>query len=303
MINEMSALRLQVLSKVRGYKDSDGIGTVIQNYFKALETYREGEPFTLYKDGTLIAHVFKSRFYHRFYGNVLTQYVVDYDLRFEDEAIKFICEKLDGEALSDDFRLIEVFSPCYKLKTTLEENWRVAATSYGGDPSISLPKAADRSENLSLKNLEFVEAQSLEELEEVMSIKMAAFRKEPDLCWYWKCDQYQTQEFMRLVNSLSRSETFLVKEGQRVVGYGGLSVEKKNPYWGTTSGIDIALVDEFRGQGLSYSIYQFLLEKMVDRGVEFYKGATANPGVIKVSQYLERWPIFYQLLPKGFRVR
>lgn len=136
-----------------------------------------------------------------------------------------------------------------------------------------------------------------------MKIKLDAFKREPSLCWYWKCDQYQTQEFMRMVNSLSKSETYVLLEGEKVVGYGGIALEPQNAYWGSCSGIDLALTDKYRGQGLSYSLYSFLFNEMTSRGAVFYKGATANPGVMKAAAYLERWPLFYQLLPKNFRVQ
>ncbi|SME96607.1 GNAT family N-acetyltransferase [Pseudobacteriovorax antillogorgiicola] len=304
MFEQMLKLRLGVLEEIPGFRNDASMTKILGDYFAAIYKYRQGEIAFLEKEGEWLAYVMASRFYHRFYGSVLTQFVLDFKPEFSDEAVPMIRNFIESYAKSEQFSLVELYAPCFALVEGLASNWRIAATSYGGDPALSLKEAKTLAKKDAFKDndIELVTADDPEQVDRIMALKIEAFKENPELCWYWNCDQYQTQEFMRLMNSLDRQETFLLKKKSRIVGYGGINFDAHNAYWGPTSGVDLVLSPKLRGKGLSYPLYAHLFEAMIARGAKFYKGATHNPAVIKVASYFNRWPLYYQLLPKDLKI-
>ena len=303
MFEEIVALRLKVLSKIKGFQNLGAMGKVLGDYFQAIDKYKITDTKLIKVNDRLIGYLIASRFFHKFYGHVLTQYIIDYDPDHKEVAIPQLAQEI-SELGNEGFCLIELYSPCFDLFEEIDDQWRVAAVSYGGNPEDSLAMAKEKSlGKLNQMGLVLEPASSLDQIEAIMALKLDSFRKNEELCWYWKCDQFQTQEFMRLVKSLSQNESFVVLDGEKVVGYAGLSFDPHNPYWGASCGIDLVLKESLHGQGLSYSLYEYLFEEMKKRGAVFYKGATANTSVISAAKSFGRWPLYYQILPQGFSVK
>ncbi len=295
-------LRCKTLNKIRGTSDHPRLKKVIFDYFTAVSKYSiSNKKIELYNQkNEMVAFLLPSRFYHRFYGQLLTQYIFDYDHEFEDLAIPFLSDQIQKLMSDDGLQLIESYAPARKLTKRLDK-WQIVASSYAGDPAQS-NKSIQQNLHHQLRNnkLKIEEAMDEGDVERIMKIKAFCFEQNPQLCWFWNCDQYQSQEYMRLINSLGKKQTYLIRhENDHVtVGYLGMHYDYDSIYWGPSSGIDLLLAPEYQGKKLSYELYSFAFEQMLKCGIQLYRGATANKSVLSVGKKMGRWLIYDQLIPK-----
>ncbi|NRA66450.1 MAG: GNAT family N-acetyltransferase [Pseudobacteriovorax sp.] len=297
-MNQLVTIREKTLTGVKGYSNDPRMSQILADYLSALERYMTTDKIlTLEAKGRVVAFFMPSKFFHRFYGQVLTQYVFDYDGEYEAESVSFLNDCLKQHRNQTTIELIEAYSGHEAFRRSLESDWELAATCYAGDPAVAL--AAMKS-NRDLRNIDFEIRPIRDEsdVDRIMQLKISAFKKNPSLCWFWTCEKYQTNEYLRLVNSIGKEQSFGLFHKETIIGYVGVQFDFESAYWGPVSGIDIAVDEKYQSQGLSYHLYRHAFSNMTSSGIKLYKGVTANQAVIKMTKLFARWPIYHQIIPK-----
>ena len=99
-----------------------------------------------------------------------------------------------------------------------------------------------------------------------------------------RADHHSTQLWV-----IYRERTFL--------GNFSYTVQSANPLWGHSAGLEIMLHPLIQKKSVVKSVYRVMLESMIERGVDVYKGGTAQPAVMGLGKLMER-PVFSWVLRK-----
>ena len=93
------------------------------------------------------------------------------------------------------------------------------------------------------------------------------------------------------------TQLWVIYRERTFLGNFSYTVQSANPLWGHSAGLEIMLHPLIQKKSVVKSVYRVMLESMIERGVEVYKGGTAQPAVMGLGKLMER-PVFSWVLRK-----
>lgn len=132
-------------------------------------------------------------------------------------------------------------------------------------------------------------------VEDVLSMMKDLYHEKPEHCWFFHHPGIIEREKERLLQEFPKGCSFGLFEGTDLKGYFSYPFKEKITPYGKECGVDIGFHKDLQGKRLSVFAYRFLLDRMIVDGVEFFKGGTANPAVLKLSAVMKRPVLWYDL--------
>ena len=143
------------------------------------------------------------------------------------------------------------------------------------------------------RQLEGLRVRDLEpaDVDAVMELRRSAFAAEPRYCHFGAVPAVIEAQRAALNAPERPGDRLVVCRDGEVLGF--LSVEtRQSPHrLGLGGGLDLVLGPALRGRGLLKTGYRLLLERMVERGVTWFEGATGQKPVMHLARLMWRRPI------------
>lgn len=182
-----------------------------------------------------------------------------------------------------------------------------------GDPQRALAALVDRYDpplDLAAFGLTAGPLRDEAEADAIIDLARRVFTRWPDWCWFGATPAALARARTDLLLSLdvdsgtehsaehSSELGEVIRRDGKVVGHVGLGVETDHAFWGTLTGVDLLLAESEWGRGLVKTLYRRALVRMVERGVDVFKGGTSQPPVIGLARQMQR-PLLAVLLRPG----
>lgn len=189
--------------------------------------------------------------------------------------------------------------------------------------------------HLHMLNLDIRPAHSRREVDHIIRLKQDYFTAHPEYCWFGAHEEHLRQHRLELERSVilskrgrnrvdigrSRqlrathfeqeqaesepsSEThaqstqlWVIYRERTFLGNFSYTVQSANPLWGHSAGLEIMLHPLIQKKSVVKTVYRVMLESMIERGVEVYKGGTAQPAVMGLGKLMGR-PVFSWVMRK-----
>lgn len=139
------------------------------------------------------------------------------------------------------------------------------------------------------------------EVDAALALKHRVFAAHPEYCWFGAHPRFLAREradlLLRLDDPTDELGEALRHDG-RLVGLVGLHVEDDDPCWGRVAGVDLTLDPTLWGRGLAKTLYRRGLTRLVERGVQVFKGGTAQPPVLGLGRQMGRAATAVYLRPR-----
>ena len=126
-------------------------------------------------------------------------------------------------------------------------------------------------------------------VDDVVLLRERTFRQVPEYCWFGANPGHLETHRLRLLDDLKKPHAwFILLKDDAVVGHFGSAVTPNNPMWGPTGGLELYFDEDFRGIGLGKYAYHRTLSALLKHEVQVFKGITAQPPVMYLSQRMGR---------------
>ena len=126
-------------------------------------------------------------------------------------------------------------------------------------------------------------------IDDVVALRERTFKSVPEYCWFGANPGHLVAHRARLVSDIKKTHAWsVILKGDELVGHFGSAVTLNNPMWGTVGGLELYFDAELRGRGIGRFAYHQTLATLRSHGVHTFKGITAQPPVMHLSQKMGR---------------
>ena len=126
-------------------------------------------------------------------------------------------------------------------------------------------------------------------IDDVVALRERTFRAVPEYCWFGANPGHLVTHRARLVSDINAPHAwFVILKDNALVGHFGSAVTRNNPMWGTVGGLELYFDAELRGCGIARFAYYQTLAALRSHGAAIFKGITAQPPVMHLSQKMGR---------------
>jgi hypothetical protein len=136
-------------------------------------------------------------------------------------------------------------------------------------------------------------------IDALVALHRRVFSAAPQFCWFGASDAF-LEGYRAYLESPPPGPRLVALEGGEVAGYLASRFNLEDPHHGRSAGMDLILDERLRGRGLSKVAYRLLLEAMVAGGIEWIKGTTGQPPVLKLARVMGREAYVATLSRRGF---
>ncbi len=226
------------------------------------------------------------------YGAPVSSVLIDYELDVP-HIDRWLAEVLDEELprMEADLDLLVDASYVEALRALRARGVGVNSLQLAGDPKRALARLVARSDpprDLSPWGVT-LEPLTPERLDESLALHRETFAAHPEHCWFGANDAHLARMRRLSTEDLDRPEHLqraLIGDG-RLLGHLSASV-RPDPSFGRVAGMSLVLAPSLRGRGILRSLYRLLLEGMVARGAQSFRGGTSQPAVIRIGAEMGR---------------
>ncbi|MCB9531901.1 MAG: hypothetical protein H6700_09060, partial [Myxococcales bacterium] len=122
----------------------------------------------------------------------------------------------------------------------------------------------------------------------ISELDRAAFSANPEYCWFGANPDFLVGQRAALEAAVGAgAPPWVLERGGRVLGWFQASVSS-NPEWPAHAGMGVVLAPELRRRGLLRVAYAVMLEQLDTAGVEWFRGGTSQPAVMKLGLEMGR---------------
>lgn len=312
LLDELTALRLATLQRHAAFRvESAQAQAQVQAALRTALTHLEdGRGELLVRrdaaSGHLIAAVGLYEVARGWHGHRAQLGVVEH-VPGDPAAIAFVCEALRELCPQFDPQHLELsISAAYPevRRCLLELGVGIDSVDLLGEPRRALARLVARYdpprslEHLGLR-IERLRDPAL--AAETVALQLDFFRRHPEYCWFYAYPGFAERQAESLAEQLDSNLHYVIRTTRGELGGSFCaSLEPDNALWGYTAGMDLMLCEALHGQGIAKTIYRILLEGLVERGVEVFKGGTAQPAVLGLARLMKR-PLLNILMRLGTR--
>lgn len=126
------------------------------------------------------------------------------------------------------------------------------------------------------------------DLPAISELDQAAFTKNPEYCWFGANPEFLVHQRAELEAAVGAGDPpWVFERGGRVLGWFRASVSP-NPEWPPHAGIGVVLAPELQRRGLLRVAYAVMLDQLDTAGVEWFRGGTSQPAVMKLGHDMKR---------------
>ncbi|MCB9615178.1 MAG: hypothetical protein H6722_22300 [Sandaracinus sp.] len=129
-----------------------------------------------------------------------------------------------------------------------------------------------------------------DDLPEVFAMLERTFVEEPEHGWFCALPKFiaKQREQLKAAARDPKALQLVVREGERVVGHVGASIDLANPFWGPSTSLGLCFAPSIRGRGVLRPLYRAFLEGLRARGVRVFRGGTSRPAVMHLGRVMDR---------------
>lgn len=127
-----------------------------------------------------------------------------------------------------------------------------------------------------------------DDVDAVVDLSRQVFGQTPEHCWFGANATFLSERQAALLAPAEGPREVLVQDGA-IVGYWAADFDP-GPIWGPAAGLDFVLLPQVQGLGLGRVGYRRLLEALIARGVQTFKGGTNQPPVMHLARRMGRTP-------------
>ena len=134
------------------------------------------------------------------------------------------------------------------------------------------------------------------DLEMVLKIERNEFKRNPQYGWFVSRNEWLQESLRRRVIMLKEkgSSIYVIKDKKKVRGYFSCTF-RKSPMWGKLAEPEFVFDQGIQGKGFSKTAYRTVLEDMLKKKSDFFRGNTAQGPVIGLGKLMGRKPTSYFL--------
>lgn len=285
-LDALAALRMRLLSRHRAYHPSS----------EALAFHR-GQLDKAQAKGEVLALPGRALLAHWFdpapSTSLATRFLIVHRVPDDESALRWCRERLD-ELLPAFGDQVEWHAPAWEIELMRHAETHavrranlqlVGRVSTGLRRLVELRDPPRRVEGLELREL------VPDDVDAVMELRRAAFAAEPRYCHFGALPAVLEAQRAALLADDRPADRLVVCRGGQVLGYMGAEYRQSPHRQGRGGGLDLVLGPELRGRGLLKTGYRLLLERMGDRGITWFEGATGQRPVMHLSGLMWRRPI------------
>ena len=273
-----------------------------------------GELHTDYQGDRLRGYMMIWRQATSWYGAPVQYCALDFDWT-DPSAVMWATQKLLElrPLLNDDCELMMSARYSTILGVALGTGFGVDSVILLGDPRLSHQRLIELHNPPTLLahlNLDIRPIASRREVEHIIRLKRDYFTAHPEYCWFGAHEEHLKHHRAELESAALRSRRprrdgeedhptrlWVIYRERTFLGNFSYTAQSSSPLWGHSAGLDIMLHPLIQQQGVVKTVYRIMLESMIERGVEVYKGGTAQPAVMGLGKQMER-PLFSWVLRK-----
>ena len=246
---------------------------------------------TLVSGGRLRAGVALCPEERSWFGVPLVHWLVDCDPD-DAEAVRWTIARLgelSGRAGPDLYMQLDAANHAL-LPAARALQAHVSSLILLGRPAPCLERLLDGRPARLPPGVRFAPMAGVAHVEEVLDLKRRYFSVHPEHGWFIAGEPNLARERRDLIESFAAAEAtrWIVARGDEVLGVVGFRLDRASPFWGCVAGMDLTLDPSLHGRGVGRAAYALMLRRMVDLGVDVFKGGTSNPAVLHLARRMRR---------------
>jgi hypothetical protein len=306
LLNRLTILRYSALTTFEQYSSTKQSLEVVKNFLRnGLEAVERklGQLYLYDQDGMIKGYLLHWYQTESWYGPAIQNCVLDYDWKDQSALLWMSHQLLEAQAhLGDrcEFMIGARYAPI--LGVLLSLGFGIDSVVLLGHPKEALQQlnlTYAPTHHLGYLNLGIQPLQFRHEIEQIIQLKQNYFSRHPEFCWFGAHERHLSRHKEELIQALRVIKQggvpkthiwVLVREGQ-LMGAFSYSEEERHPLWGHSAGLDIIFDPRIQHKGVVKTAYKIMLESMVHRKIEVFKGGTSQIAVMTLGKAMKR-PLF-----------
>jgi hypothetical protein len=298
---DIQSLHYQILATRQGIRIPCHLPPLSSYWYRNILSAREQNHWWSHyrANGHLAAHLGRSQRWEPFYGRSIDFHFCHYD-QSDQAAFAWLYQTIiDDLPKIDDGAMLTLPLAYQKLWPAWRKiGFSIESLSFGGFPRIALDsllaKQSQPWPDLAALNLTLTPIHDANHIHEIAALRADVFRRQPEYCWFYHnpgvAEQFDSMTRARL----TAGRQWRLDRNNHILGFFGYGAQTTELF-GKSVSLDFAFAPEIQGLGLGRLAYKVMLKAMIDDGIAYFNGTTANPAVLHMSRHLLRPIITFNL--------